>query len=203
MKQSQITLIAIIVAVLVVLATFIYLDSGEEQQPYDGGDDDINPDDNNDDNDGGDDGDGTPDNSGLPMAADFTLPVVDDGGLLQLSSLRGKVVVIDFFATWCSPCATQIGYLKDLEGVYPDSQVIIVSIDVDNNEGEDLISNYIDEMGITWDVLRNGGGVAAEDGYEVSSIPTMVIIDQDGHLVFREEGITNDSILRAEIDKLL
>lgn len=181
MKQSQITLIAIAVAVVVVLATLVYLNSGEGQQPYDGGDD----------------------NNNLPLAADFSLPVVDDGRLLQLSSLREKVVVIDFFATWCSPCATQIEYLKDLEGVYPESQVVILSIDVDNTEGEDLVSTYKNDKGITWDVLRNGGDVASEDGYEVASIPTMVIIDKEGHIAFREVGITNDSILRAEIDKLL
>ena len=90
MKQSQITLIAIAVAVVVVLATLVYLNSGEEQKPYDGDDDDQS------------------------LAADFSLPIVDDGRVFQLSSQRGKVVVIDFFATWCSPCATQIEHLKDL-----------------------------------------------------------------------------------------
>ena len=198
MKQSQITILAIIVAVIALLATMTYLSLGEEQQPYDGDDDDTST--NNDD--GGDGDDGTTDNSNLPMGADFTLPLVD-GGLLQLSSLRGKVVVVDFFATWCSPCATQIEYLKDLEGVYPESQVAIVSVDVDNSEGEDLISIYKAQKGITWDVVRNGGDVASEPGYEVVSIPTMVIIDQEGHIVFREVGITKDTVLKAEIDKLL
>ena len=200
MKQSQITLLAIIVVIIALLATMTYLGLEEEQQPYDGDDGGGSP---INDDDGGDHLDDTPDNSGLPMAADFTLPLVDEGGLLQLSSLRGKVVVVDFFATWCQPCATQIEYLKDLDGVYSDSEVVIISLDVDDSEGEDLISSYIAQKGITWDVVRGGGSVASMAGYEVQSIPTMVIIDQDGHLVFREVGITSDTILKAEIDKLL
>ena len=177
MKQSQITLLAIIVAIAAILATMTYLNLGEGQQPYDGDDN-------------------------LPLAADFTLPVVD-GGSLQLSSLRGKVVVLDFFATWCNPCAAQIEYLKDLESVYSESQVVIVSIDMDDDEGEDVLSAYKAQKGITWDVVRNGGDVASKPGYEVVSIPTMVIIDQDGRITFREVGITSDSVLKVEIDKLL
>ena len=201
MKQSGITLLAIIVVIITLLATMVYLNLEEEQLPYDGESNDTDPTDNDDTT--SSDGDTTPDNSGLPMAADFTLPVVDEGTMLQLSSLRGKVVIVDFFATWCQPCATQIEYLKDLEGAYPESQVVIISLDVDNNEGEDLISIYKEQKGITWDVVRSGGSVASMTGYEVESIPTMVIIDQEGHLVFREVGITSDSVLKTEINKLL
>ncbi|MCK4757997.1 MAG: TlpA family protein disulfide reductase [Thermoplasmata archaeon] len=181
MKQSQIILIAIAVAVVVALATLVYLNSGEGQQPYDGGDD----------------------NNNLPLAADFSLPVVDDGGLLQLSSLRGKVVIIDFMATWCSPCATQIEYLKTISDEYSTSDVVILSVDVDNDEGENLLSNYKNDKGITWDVLRNGGSVASETGYEVTNIPTIVIVDQEGHIAFREVGITKAADLQREIDRLL
>ena len=154
--------------------------------------------------DDGDGSDGTPDDDPtLPLAAGFTLPIVDDGGLLQLSSLRGKVVVLDFMATWCAPCATQMVELETIQSAYSESEVIIISIDVDDSEGEDLISSYIAEKEITWDVLRDGGGVASQAGYDVTSIPTIVIIDQDGYITFRNVGVTQDSELIAEINSLL
>lgn len=195
MKKSQITPIAIIVAAIVILATFVYLIKSEEQVPYDG--DDGTGDDNTSTGDWGD-------TTTLPVAPDFTLPLVDGGGsLFSLSDQRGKVIVIDFFATWCGPCTTQISHLKDLSDHYSASKVMIVSVDVDNSEGEDLLSIYKEQKGITWDVVRNGGGIAREVGYEVESIPTMVIVDQQGRLVFRKVGVTSSSELQTQINKLL
>ncbi len=180
-------------------------DDLEDEMPYDGPV--IMPDDDtSDDNDGSGDTSDDPvpdDEPTLPLAAGFTLPIVDDGGLLQLSSLRGKVVVLDFMATWCAPCATQMTELENVQSAYSDSEVVILSIDVDDSEGEDLISHYIANKEITWDVLRNGGGVASQAGYEVTSIPTIVIIDQDGYITYRNIGVTQDSELIAEINALL
>jgi len=93
--------------------------------------------------------------------------------------------------------------LIEIHETISNSQVVIISVDVDNDEGEALLSDYIAEKGITWDVVRSGGIVASEPGYEVVSIPTMVIIDQEGRIAFREVGVTEDTILKAEIDKLL
>ncbi len=193
MKQTQLVIFAVVAAAIVVVATFAYLNSNE-QQPYDG--DDYQP---PVDVDNGDDDSG----SDLPMAADFNLPVVDDGGLLQLSNLRGKVVVLDFMATWCAPCATQMTELKSIQEEYSSTQVIVLSVDVDDSEGEDLISIYKAQKGIDWDIVRSGGSVASKVGYEVVSIPTIVIVDQEGHITYRNVGITQDTVLKAEIDKLL
>ncbi len=177
---------AVAVAALVLMATFVYLDS-DEQQPYDGNDYQVPVD-------GGTD---------MTLAPDFSLPVVDDGGILQLSSLRGRVVVLDFMATWCAPCATQMIELENVQDAYSPSQVVILSIDVDDRESESLISNYKIQKDITWDVLRDGGSVGSLPVYNAKTIPTIVIVDQTGHITYRNVGVTQDTVLMEEIDKLL
>jgi thiol-disulfide isomerase/thioredoxin len=135
-------------------------------------------------------------------APDFTLPKVG-GGTVSLSGCVGKVVVLDFMATWCGPCETEIEHLKDISEAYGASEVVILSIDVDSSEDDALLSGYIADHGITWDVLRDTAGINDEPGYDVTGIPTIVIIDQDGNIRFRHVGTTDSATLIAEIDTLL
>ncbi len=185
MKKNTIAFISVLVALGILLGALVYVYLGEGQSGYeDQNDDDTDP------------------NIGLDLAPDFTLPKVG-GGTLQLSSLRGKVVVLDFMATWCAPCATEIGHLKVVDGAYSDSQVEIISIDVDTNEGDALLAQYAAEKGITWPIVRDTLGISNAPGYEVSSIPTVVIVNQDGYIQYRNVGVVSSSELGSIIDGLL
>ena len=146
--------------------------------------------------------DGTPDTSNLPLAPEFNLPKVS-GGYVRLSSLRGQVVILDFMTTWCGPCETELAHLNDIYNSYDSSQVRILSIDVDQGEGESLLSTYADNHGIGWDILMDTSGINNAAGYDVSSIPTLVIVDQDGRIAYRSEGVTTSSALKVEINALL
>lgn len=132
------------------------------------------------------------------ISPDFT-PTDIDGKTFSLSDYRGKVVVIDFMATWCGPCVAQMGHLKQVYSNYGD-KVLIMSIDVDPNETNEMIRQFKASYGDEW-IFAGGPNVGIT--YEVIYIPTMYIIDQRGRIVYKNVGVTPYSTLSVEIDKLL
>jgi thiol-disulfide isomerase/thioredoxin len=124
-----------------------------------------------------------------------------DGEYFSLSSYRGSVVVIDFMATWCGPCVTELDHLKELEQIYGIESVRIVSIDVDDRETREQLRAFKNEHGCDWRFVPYGGEAGGQ--YGASSIPTMYIIDQKGIVRFKSMGVTPTSTLEAEIDKLV
>jgi thiol-disulfide isomerase/thioredoxin len=136
------------------------------------------------------------------LANDFTLPKVG-GGSVSLSALRGKVVVLDFMATWCGPCETELSHLRDIANRYSNMPVEIISIDVDDSETDSVLTPYIVNQGISWTVLRDTTGMSNNPGYDVSSIPTIVIISKDGYISYRTVGVTEASEIACVIDGLL
>ena len=190
-----------IAAISLALAGLGYIYFSDGQEPFTG-----NPDDNDDDNSGPDPNpqpdDSDDDNQQQGTAPNFNLPRVG-GGSVRLSDLRGQVVVLDFMATWCGPCETELAHLDEIYNSYGSSQVRILSIDVDSGESESLLSQYIDQHDISWDVLMDESGINNAAGYDVSSIPTLVIVDQDGNIAYRAVGVTQASTLRAQINALL
>jgi thiol-disulfide isomerase/thioredoxin len=125
------------------------------------------------------------------------------GGSLTLSDLRGKVVILDFMATWCGPCATEIEHLKTVRNQYSSSNVVIVSVDVDPSETDPLLISYANEKGITWTIVRDVSDVSSQPGYDVSGIPTIVILDQNGFITYRNVGVAPSSALIGEINALV
>jgi thiol-disulfide isomerase/thioredoxin len=191
MEKKILVFISVMMALGLVLGSLLYLYVGEGQGLF-----------TNQNNDGPGSGDDGPDpNEGLTLARDFTLPEVG-GGTLSLSSLRGKVVVLDFMATWCGPCSAEIPHLKEIEQAY-DSRVVIISIDVDETESDALLTSYAAEKGVTWPILRDMTDVSSKSGYEVTNIPTLVVINQDGYIELRSVGITSSEDLKGVIDPLL
>jgi thiol-disulfide isomerase/thioredoxin len=193
---------AIFVAIIIILAvaigglSYVYLDAGQSgysgQTDDDSSDDEYTPPD--------DGGDGNP-NAGLLLAPDFTLPKVG-GGSGTLSNYRGKVVLLDFMATWCGPCVTELEHLKEVDSAY-SSDVVIFSIDVDQNEGDALLTSFGAEHGITWPILMDTGGISQTSGYSASSIPTLVVVNKDGYIRERYVGVTQASVLESIINTLL
>jgi peroxiredoxin len=123
-----------------------------------------------------------------------------DGKAVVLENLTGKVVILDFFATWCNPCITQIPYLAEINRDYDSSNVEIISIG-SSGDSEDGLQQFKDTNGMDWTVARDTDGVF--DKYSVSYIPTIVIIDQDGYIYYKHEGVTDVSTLSTKINALL
>ncbi len=145
-------------------------------------------------------GDDPPDTGNEEPAPNFSIMSID-GAPVDLEAYRGRVVVLDLFATWCGPCRTQMGELNQLRAHYGRSEVEILSVDVDPKETDQQIRDFRDEFNADWTFSSDTDGLSQK--YDASSIPTMVVIDQDGNMVFRNAGVTTFSELQAIIEPLL
>jgi peroxiredoxin len=136
-------------------------------------------------------------------APDFTLTDID-GNSFTLSACKGKVVLLDFFATWCGPCKNEVAYLKELKDLF-QTNLIIASITGDPNyDTVDKLKQFRTEYGVTWPILRDTDAKHVSTTlYGVSTLPTLFIIDQDGIIHFKHIGLTGSSVLASEVQSLI
>jgi thiol-disulfide isomerase/thioredoxin len=118
---------------------------------------------------------------------------------LDFSEFRGKVVVVDCFATWCEPCKDEIPYLAQINEKYDSSEVVIISVG-SSGDSEIALRQFKKDYDMTWIVAHDKVGVF--DKYDVQYIPTLVILDQNGDVYCKETGVTDASILSEKIDDL-
>jgi peroxiredoxin len=139
---------------------------------------------------------------GEPLAPNFSL-VDSEGATVSLAQYAGSVVILDFMSTSCQPCKDQIDNLKTIYGSYAARGVKIVSIDVDTTDSSPHLQSYKLERGASWPFVRDTAGVYIESEYSATSIPTVVIIDQAGHIVKRNVGVMSSAEIRSFLDPLL
>jgi thiol-disulfide isomerase/thioredoxin len=183
----------VIVLLILSVGALSYLYLQEGQEACSGTDDDAD-----DTPDTGDDGEQEVQN----LAPDFTYAAVD-GGTVSLSGLRGKVVVLDFMATWCGPCRSQIQNLNQIYSEYSGRGVTFISIDVDARETSAELLAFRNELGATWHFVIDGNGIGGLPVYNAASIPTMVFINKQGQIANRDVGLMSPDALRDAIDHLL
>ena len=118
------------------------------------------------------------------------------GGTIQLSDLVGKVVVLDFWATWCSPCRVQAEILEQFYPEYRDQGVEFLA--VDSAEDEETVRKFAEDHPFSYPVVLDVQDRWVTD-MEVVGLPTVVIIDRQGRVVFNETGIATVEELRREL----
>lgn len=114
------------------------------------------------------------------------LNFVDEKGQSQfLSSLKGKVVVINFWATWCPPCIAEMPSVNQLYiRLRPDSDIVIIPVDADNNFSKSV--PFMTKNKFVLPVYNTTSQIP--EGLFAGALPTSVIIDKSGKIVFRHEG---------------
>ncbi len=132
-------------------------------------------------------------------APDFKLEGID-GEEYALSSFRGKVVLLDFFATWCGPCRSMIPRLAELRGMYPPEDFVIISVDL--GESIEKVREFAESRGMTWIVLVDPEG-AAGSAYGVKAIPTLVLVDREGVIAWFHVGLTSTDVVSREVSRLI
>ncbi len=137
---------------------------------------------------------------GSTLAPDFTLPT-SDGKNLKLSDLKGKVVIIDFWATWCGPCRRGIPDLIDLKKKYGSKGFEIVGVSLDTDTKNEVVP-FIKDQGMNYPVVY-GNSIVAQAYGGVRAIPTSFVIDKQGKIVASYEGLMPKSTYENHIKKLL
>lgn len=120
------------------------------------------------------------------------------GGTIRLADLAGKVVVLEFWATWCLPCRRQAEILEELYPEYRDHGVEFLA--VDSAESEEVVRNFVEDHPFSYPVVLDLHDKWAID-LELVGLPTTVIIDREGRVVFKETGIATAQELREELAK--
>ncbi len=133
------------------------------------------------------------------MAPDFTLTSFD-GRTYTLSELRGQVVIINFWASWCPPCREEAAYLESTWRKYQDKGVIFIGVDYADAEKPALA--YIDEFDITY---FNGPdlGTRISQKYNIKGVPETYYVAKDGSLKGNQIGPLFPPKLDNRIDELL
>jgi peroxiredoxin len=103
-----------------------------------------------------------------------------DGNTLALSDFKGKFVLLNFWATWCSPCRVEMPFLQARHEQYP-ADLVIVGVDFD--EPAELVASFVEEYGLSFEIALDPGGLI-QDQYEIRGYPTSIFLDRDG--VIRE-----------------
>ena len=118
-----------------------------------------------------------------------------DGEFLEMSDLRGKVVLVNFWATWCGPCREEIPYLARLTERYPEHLVVIgVSEDAG---GVEMVQSFADQYGVNYPIVMSTPEIKrAFPG--VFALPTSFVVDPDGEIVQTHVGLISPVILEQE-----
>ena len=133
-------------------------------------------------------------------APDFTLQSLD-GKSMRLSDLRGKAVLLNFWATWCSPCKIEMPWFIELQNQYGAQGLQIVGVAMDDASKED-IAKFAKDMGVNYPVLL--GKEAVGDAYGgVPALPESFFISRDGKIVDKIIGLRDRSDIENSIKKAL
>jgi cytochrome c biogenesis protein CcmG, thiol:disulfide interchange protein DsbE len=134
-------------------------------------------------------------------APDFTLPVAangDEGAQMRLSDLRDKIVILDFWASWCGPCAMQAPILDRIARRHSDD-VVVLGINVDDSP--DVAKAYATKKGLSYPILADLEGKAS-NLYKATTLPTIVLIDGKGNIVQLTQGMVREASLERAIADL-
>lgn len=119
------------------------------------------------------------------QAPDFTLTALN-GMAWNLARMRGNVVLVNFWASWCEPCRQELPQLQQLYERHSDDGLVVVGV---SDEDPGKARQYLDEHGISYPSLHDDAGSVMQS-YQVGAIPTSLIIGRDGQLLLRMEGYT-------------
>jgi thiol-disulfide isomerase/thioredoxin len=132
------------------------------------------------------------------LAPDFKLTALD-GKPLTLAALQGKVVLLNFWATWCGPCRAEIPDLVALQDRY-NGRLQILGLNVDDEEAD--IQQYVKETGINYPVAMTSNDVRIQFG-GIPALPTSFVLDTEGRVVQKHVGLWNPAVYETEIRALL
>lgn len=133
-------------------------------------------------------------------APDFELPSLDGGEPIALSSFRGNVLVLNFWASWCAPCRLEAPHLRQLSEQYREQGVRFLGVDY--RDADEAGRAFVDEFDLSYPSVADRTGTLADD-YGLIGFPTTFIIDPTGTIRYRFVGYLDRDALEAALDDVL
>ena len=127
-------------------------------------------------------------------APEFELTMVSGNGKLSLKDYRGKVVMLDFWASWCAPCKKSLPELQNLEAKYENLQVVAINIDDNRQNARRFMKKQALDLTVVFDAKKS-----VVKTYDISEMPSAILIDRDGVIRHVISGYTKNQIKELEI----
>ena len=139
--------------------------------------------------------------SAVEPAPDVSLNLLN-GGTLKLESLKGKVALVDFWATWCVPCLSEIPMFNQLKKDYQARGLEVIAISLDE-EGAAKVKPFVKAHPMDYTQVIGDQSTAPAFKVDDSTLPVTILIDKQGRIRFRHIGITKKDVFESEINQLL
>lgn len=126
-----------------------------------------------------------------------------NGNKVSLGDLKGKTVLINFWATWCGPCKAELPDIESLSKSYASRGLVVIGVSVD--KGGDLlsdVSNFVSQNGLTYQIVIDNDNVADAYG-NINAIPTSFLVNKDGKIVDKWIGMRDKAFFESTVTKYL
>jgi cytochrome c biogenesis protein CcmG/thiol:disulfide interchange protein DsbE len=137
---------------------------------------------------------------GRERAPDVELPRLDGGGNASLADYRGKVVVLNFWASWCGPCKVESPLLQRWHERLAKRGGLVLGVDVQDISGD--ARAFVDEFGLTYPMLRDGPGDLRDD-FGILGLPETFVVDRRGRIAAVVRGVVDERFMREQVVPLL
>ena len=133
--------------------------------------------------------------------AGVSLPLLDGKGSLSLSELRGKVVVLNFWASWCEPCRDEAPALERFYRKHRAGGTTVLGINLDDATRD--AEAFVSEFGLTYPQLRDGDGRERRDAYGMTGFPESFLVDPEGKIALIRRGPVTSEYLDEFVDPIV
>lgn len=135
-----------------------------------------------------------------PLTPEYSFETVMDEKEITNENMQGKVLLVNFWATWCPPCRKEIPTLKKLHEEYGPRGFSVLGISMDEG-GSRVVKKFIKRTEINYPVVMGSGSVARQFG-GVGGIPVTFVVDRQGKIVSRYDGYVLENEIRQELEKM-
>lgn len=131
-------------------------------------------------------------------APDWSLPS-SENKMLSLSDFKGRVILLDFWGTWCMPCLKSMPEIQGISDLFKNEQVVVMGVSVETEKNADPVG-YMKRKGYTYTTLTDGVKITKD--YKVAEFPSIYLIDKDGIIIHAEHGGNRENFKEDMIDRI-